>query len=102
MFDDSLKNSFTLSFVSWSTDRKTVDTQLGYQIDKKIAQNINNPRYLIEAHQIAVRIGVPSETVNVAVFDNLIVWKNLVDIDSVWYPRDGVSIEYTSNDYLDQ
>ena len=102
MFNDSTKNSFTLSFVSWSTVRKTVDTQLGYQIDKKMAQNINNPKYLIEPHQIAFRIGVPSKTDNVAVFDNLIVWKNLVDIDSVWYSRDGVSFEYTSNDYLDQ
>ena len=28
MFNDSIKNSFTLSFDSWSTDRKTVDNQL--------------------------------------------------------------------------
>ena len=33
MFNDSIKNSFTLSFDSGSTDRKTVNTQLEYQDD---------------------------------------------------------------------
>ena len=37
-FDHSIKNSFTLSFDSWSTGRKIVDTQLEYQVDKGSAQ----------------------------------------------------------------
>ena len=43
MFNDSNKNSFTLSFDSWSPERKTVDTQLEYQTPKGSAQNINTP-----------------------------------------------------------
>ena len=44
MFIDSIKDSFTLSFDSWSTDKKTVDTQLEYQVDIGSAQNINSPK----------------------------------------------------------
>ena len=37
-----------------------------------------------------------------AVFDNLFVRKYHVDIHGVRYPRDGVRIDYASNDSLDQ
>ena len=47
-------------------------------------------------------MGVPNKANNVAVFDNLDVRKYFVDIDGVRYPRDGVSIGYTSNDSVDQ
>ena len=49
MLNDSIKNSSTLSFDSWSTDRRTVDTQLECQVDKGNARNINSPKYLIVA-----------------------------------------------------
>ena len=62
-----MKNSFSSSLDSWSTDRKTVDTQLQYQVDIGIALNINSPIYLTLAHQTAVRIGTPNKTNNVAV-----------------------------------
>ena len=101
-FNDSIENSFTLLFDSWSTDRKTLDTQLEYQVDIGSAQNINSPKYLIVAHQTAVRIGTPTKANNVAVFDNLNVRKHHVDIDGVRYPRDGVSIDYASDDHVDQ
>ena len=38
MFDDSLKNSLTLSFDSARSDRKTIDTQVEYQFDIRNAQ----------------------------------------------------------------
>ena len=98
MFNVSIKNCFTLSFVSWSTERKTVDTQLEYQVDVGSAHNINSPKYLIVAHQIAARIGAPNKAENIAVFDNLNVRKYHVDIDGVRYPRDDVSLDYASND----
>ena len=72
MFNDCNEKSFTSSFDPWSTVRKTVDTQLGYQIDIGSAQNIRSPKYLIVALQTAVTIGTRNEAVNVAVFDNLI------------------------------
>ena len=46
MFDDSIKDSLTLSFGHWTSDRKTVNTQLEYQIDIGSAQDINSLKYL--------------------------------------------------------
>ena len=43
MMDDSIINSFTISFDSWYTARKTVDTRLEYQVDNGSAQNIDSP-----------------------------------------------------------
>ena len=100
MFNDSNENSFTLSFDSCSRDRKTVDTLLEYQVDIGSAQNINSPKYLLVAHQTAVTIGVPNKTNNFAVFDNLNVRKD--HVDGVGYRRDGFSIDYGLNDYVDQ
>ena len=102
MSNDFIKNCFTLSFDSWSTDSKTVDTQLEYQNDIGSAQNINGPKYLIAVHQTAARIGVPDKTINVAIFDYINVRKYHVDIDGVRCPRDGVNVDYGSNDYVDQ
>ena len=86
----------------WSTDRKTFDTQLEHQVDIGGAQKINGAKYLIIANQTAARIEVPNEAKNIAVFDNLNVRKNHSDIDGVGYLLDGFSIDYTSNDYVDQ
>ena len=102
MFDYSIKNSFTLSFDSWSTDRKTVNTQLEYQVDIGTAQNINSPRYLIVVRQTAARVGVPNEKFIFAIFDNLNVRHYHIDINGVRYLRDGVNIDYTTDDYLDR
>ena len=71
MFNDSIRNSFTFSFDSWSTDRTTVDSQLQYQVEIGSAENINSPKYLIVAHQTAARLGVPNKTKNIAIFNNL-------------------------------
>ena len=100
MFNDSNKNSFTLSFDSWSTDRKTCKTQLEYQVQIDSAENINNPKYLTVAHQTEARTGVPNKVNIFSIFDNLNVRKYHVDIDGVRNPKDGVSIDYTSNGYI--
>ena len=60
MFTDSIKDSFTLSFDSWTSNRKTVDTQLEYQVDIASAQKINSPEFLMVVHQTAARIGAPN------------------------------------------
>ena len=39
---------------------------------------------------------------NKAIFDNLNLRKYYVEIDGQRYPRDGMSLNYTENDYLDQ
>ena len=101
-FNDSFKNNFTLSFDHWTSDRKTVDTQLGNQFDIGSAQNINSPKHLIAFHQTAQRIGVPNRTNNAAIFDHLNVRKYHVDIDGVRYQRDVVGIDYGLNEYVEQ
>ena len=101
MSNDSIKNTFTLSFDSRSTDRKTVDTQLENQVDMGPAQKINSPKYLTVANQTAFKIGIPNEAINVAVFDILNARKYHVDIDGVRYPRVDVSIDNALNDYAD-
>ena len=69
------KKSFDLSFDCWSTDTKTVGSQLEYQIDVGSAQNINGPKYLIVAHQTAAGVGIRNKANNIAVFDNLNIRK---------------------------
>ena len=101
MYNNSIETSFILSFDARTSDRKTIETQLEYQVHIGSAQNINSQKYLLVAHQTAARIGVPNKANNVAVFDNLDVRKYFVDFDGVRY-RDVVSVGYTSNDFLDQ
>ena len=102
MFNDSIKNSFTLSFDSWTSIRKTVDTQLENQVDIGSAQNNHSPKNLKRAHQTGARIGVPDKAKNIAIYDSLDGRKYHVDIDGGRYPRDAVNIDYASNDYVDQ
>ena len=101
-FSESTEKILTFSFDSWSTDRKTVKTLLEYQVDIGNAQNINSPKKLIVAHQLAARKGTPNKAENITIFDKLNVRNYHVDIDGACYPRDCVIIDYASNDYLDQ
>ena len=101
MLIESIKNSFTLLFDSWSTDRKTVDTLLEDQDDIRSVKK-NSPKYLIVAHRTAARTRVPSKAKNVSTFDNSDVRKYHVDIDGTRYPREGVSFDYGINDYIDR
>ena len=98
MFNDSVKDSFTLSFDSWSSDRKTADTELEYQVDIRSAQNNNSPKNLTAVHQTAARIGAPNKAENVGIFDHLDVREYHVDIDGVRYPRDRANVECGLND----
>ena len=48
MFHESFKNSFTLTFDFWTTDRKKVDTGREYQLDVGSSLDINSPKFSIE------------------------------------------------------
>ena len=61
-----------------------------------------SPKYLIRAHQTKNRIDTPNEKNNIATFDNLSLQKYYVEFDGQRYSREGVSINYTENDYIDQ
>ena len=51
IFNEAISQTFTLSYESWTTDRKPVDTAREFQVDISSASNINSPLYLIAAHQ---------------------------------------------------
>ena len=51
MFNDSIKNSFTLKFDFSTIERRTFNTGLDYQIDINNSSDNNSPKYLIAAHQ---------------------------------------------------
>ena len=75
VFNHSIRKKTTFSFDSWSTDGKTVEAQLEYQVDIGPAQNTNSPKFLIVGQQPAARIGVPNKAKNITVSDNLNVRK---------------------------
>ena len=101
MFNESIQNNYRIFFDDWYTERRVVSDAIT-QIDIGSAQQINSPKYLICAHQTAARLNAPDKGLNISRFDNLNVRKYFVEIDSQRYPRDGVIINYSENDYIDQ
>ena len=104
MFNEAIRENFTLSFDAWVTDRKPVNTGNEYQLDIGSASNINIPLYLIVAHQKTQRDNParPPNQFNNAIFDHVSVKRYFVEIDGVRYPRDPVETNFSDNKYLDQ
>ena len=104
MFNEAIRENFTLSFDAWVTDRKPVNTGNEYQLDIGSASNINIPLYLIVAHQKTQRHNParPINQFNNAVFDHVDVKRYFVEIDGVRYPKDPVETNFSDNKYLDQ
>ena len=104
MFNEAIRENFTLSFDAWVTDRKPVNTGNEYQLDIGSASNINIPLYLIVAYQKTQRENParPLNQFNNAVFDNVDVERYFVKIDGVRYPKDPVETNFSDNKYLDQ
>ena len=102
LFNDSTKSSFTLSFSSWFTDRRVVDTGLEYQPVIGSSQDFDLLKCLIAAHQTAARMVVPNKANNTANFDNLDVRSYFVKIDGFRYPKEVFNVNYAANDLTDQ
>ena len=102
LLNDSIRNSFTLSFDSWFTDRKPVDTGLEFQVNIGSAQNVNSPKYLILAHQSLVRIESPNKVNKIAFFVKVDFRNLFVEMDGIRYLEGSVNINYAETDYLDQ
>ena len=104
IFKETIRESFTLSFDAWVTDRKPVNTGNEYQLDIGSASNINIPLYLIVALQKTQRDNParPLNQFNNAVFDHVHVKRNFVEIDGVRYPKELVKTNFSDNKYLDQ
>ena len=93
---------FTISFDSWTTDRKIVTTGLEYQGNIGSASNNLSPTHQIRTHETAVSNGVASKANNIATFHNLNVRHFLAEIHGVKYPRDSDNIDCNTNENIDQ
>ena len=102
IFNESIKNNYTLTFDSWYTERKIVTNGGEFQVDIASSQSTNSPKYLIAAHQTVARVGTASKRNNVSIFDHVDVTKYFVEIDGYRYPKESVITNFSENDYLDQ
>ncbi len=103
LFNEAIRENFTLSFDAWVTDRKPVNTGNEYQLDIGSASNINIPLYPIVGHQKTQRHNPtrPINQFNNAVFDHVDVKRYFVEMDGVRYPKDPVETNFSDNKYLD-
>ena len=103
MFDEAIRENFTLFFDASVTDRKPVNTGNEYQLDIGSVSNINILLYLIVAHQQTQRDN-PSRhpnQFNNAIFYHVRVKKHFVEVDCVRYPKDPIETNFPDNKYLD-
>ena len=102
MFNESLKNNYTITFYLWYAERKLSTDGNEFQVDISSAQNVNSPNYLLGAFQTLDRLGAHNKKSNIAIFDNVIVKKYFCEKDGYSYLKDAVLIIFAENDYPDQ
>ena len=109
IFDEAISKTFSLSYESWTTDHKPVDTAGEFQRDISSASNINSPLYLLAAHQKTQRPDPASPANNLsnnrfnnAIFDHVEVRKYHSQIDGFRYAKNPVLVNYDENIYLEQ
>ena len=102
LFNESIRNNYTILYDSWYTERKIVTDGGEFQVDTASSQSTNSPKYLIATHQREVRIGTVNKGNNIAIFDHVDVKKYFIEIDGYRYPKESVLTNFGENDYLDQ
>ena len=102
LFNECIKNNYTITFDSWYTERGIVTDGGEFQVDIASSQSTNSPKYLIAAHQTEDRVGTANKANNISIFDHVDVKKYFVEIDGYRYPKESVITNFTENDYLDQ
>ena len=86
MFNEYTQNNYKKSFDEWYTERRVISDTIT-QLNIGTSQHVNSLNYLIGAHQTRNRADTANKNNNIAIFDNLNLQKNYVEIDSVRYPR---------------
>ena len=71
MFNESIQNSYTITYDSWYTERKISTHGNELQVDIVSALHVNSPQFLIASSQTENRIGAPNKANNIAIFDNV-------------------------------
>ena len=102
MFNESMKNNYTITYDSWYTERKLSTDGIELQVDIGSGQHVNSPNYLNVSFQTADRIAAPNMSTKIAIFDKVIVRKKFREIDGYRYPRDAVLTGFPENDNIDQ
>ena len=87
-FNEATKTNYKIFYYDYFTQIRVISDLL-VQHDKRSAQQVNSPKYLISAHQTKDRILTPNKN-NVAIFDNLDLHKNFVEIEGQRCPRVGI------------
>ena len=109
IFNEAISKTFSLSYESWTTYRKPVDTARQFQVDISSESNVNSPLYLIAAHQKTQRPD-PANPANIlsnnrfknAIFDHVDVRNYYSEIDGIRYPKNPVMVNFEENNYLEQ
>ena len=100
MFNEATQSNYKISYDVWFTERRIFSDKIT-QLDIGSSQIVQSPNYLIGAHQTKDRIDGAISTKNVAIFDNLDLRKNYIEIDGQRYPRDSSLMNYEQNDYIE-
>ena len=100
IFNEATQSNYKISFDEWYTERRIVSHTIT-QMDIGTSQHVNSPKYLIGAHQTRTRADTANKNNNIAIFENLNLQKNYVEIDSVRYPRDSVLVNFEQNDCIE-
>ena len=101
MFDEATQNNYKISRDDFFSERR-VTSDMILQHDKGSAQPVKSPKDLFCAHQTKDRTSAPDKKIHIAIFDNLDLRNNQVEIDSLRYFRDSLLINYEQNDYIEQ
>ena len=80
MFNEATQNNYKISYDEWFTEIRIISDTIT-QLDIGSSQNVQNPKYLIGAHQTKDRIDAPISTKNVSIIDNLDLRKYYIEID---------------------
>ena len=73
MVNESIRNSFTLTFDSWTRDRKTINTELDYHFDIGSSSNFNSRKSLNAACQTKARASPANKANKIAIFNHVVV-----------------------------
>ena len=77
MFNESTKNSNTITYDSFYTERKSYTDGNELQVDIGSGQNINSPKNLIVSFQTLDRIGAHNKKIKLSQFSIMSMLKNI-------------------------
>ena len=90
----------TLTFDSWTTDRKTAITDQEYQLDIGSSLRINSNKCLKAAHRSEATSGPANKANNIAISNHVEIRNYYVEVGGIRYPKDSIDVKILRNDYV--